>query len=376
MPLQLLPVAGDDEQAVVDRQPEPEAGDEVEREDRELGHLDHRAQQQQRPGHRDGADERRQQRGDEPAEDPEREQEQERERDQLRAEKVALDDLADLAAGDGGAAEQNARLALEPVEQPLGAVLARLGADRPEERDEVPPIERADERDRRLRAELPLDPGALCGLDAGDDADVRIHARPALEALRRLDALRGRVAEIRARARLHQPRDGAAQRPGERSERRSRGEDPPRPPEREGRDHAGSSASPADGAAGGALPPDEEGGGRARGAGRLAFLLRPHGLEHDEGHGRVVHAHAHAPEDERQHERTVRDVGDGDRRRPRRAPPPGIRSHHSASSSPQARTASAAATRSRSPSESLEWNGSASARSKAASAPGKAPRSR
>ncbi len=49
---ELLPIARDHEQRVVDREPQPEPGDEVDREHREVGQLDERPQAEQRRGDR------------------------------------------------------------------------------------------------------------------------------------------------------------------------------------------------------------------------------------------------------------------------------------------------------------------------------------
>ena len=81
---ELLAVARHDEQAPVDREPEPHPGDEVEREDRERRDAVASRRPRNESEDRERADERRQQRGDEAAEDPEREQDQQRERDRLR----------------------------------------------------------------------------------------------------------------------------------------------------------------------------------------------------------------------------------------------------------------------------------------------------
>ena len=80
-----LPPARDDEQRVVDREAEAEAGDEIEREDREGVHLDRDPEPEERERDRTGTDEGRQECRHEAAEDPEREQEDEREGDQLCA---------------------------------------------------------------------------------------------------------------------------------------------------------------------------------------------------------------------------------------------------------------------------------------------------
>ena len=121
---QLLPVARDDEEAPVDRQPEPEPGDEVERVDRERGHLARHAQAEQRARDGDEADERRQHRGDEAAEDQEREQEEERQRDQLGALHVGRDDLVHLLRDDRVAAEHDLRVVGERGPGAVGEAIA------------------------------------------------------------------------------------------------------------------------------------------------------------------------------------------------------------------------------------------------------------
>ena len=80
---QLLAVAGEDEEAVVDPHPDADAGDEVEREHRDRRERVGTPQQQQGHQDREAADDRRQHRRDEAAEEPEREQQEEREGEQL-----------------------------------------------------------------------------------------------------------------------------------------------------------------------------------------------------------------------------------------------------------------------------------------------------
>ena len=113
VPRRLLTPARDDEERVVDREAEPETGDEVEREDREGMHLDGDPQAEERERDRARADERRQKGGHEPAEDPEREQQDQREGDQLGAAEVALDGLRHLAGCDRAAAEEHLGVAGE-----------------------------------------------------------------------------------------------------------------------------------------------------------------------------------------------------------------------------------------------------------------------
>ena len=110
---QLLPVAGDDEQAVVDGEAEPERGGQVDGVDRDVGQRAHDVQRQERAEHGEHADEQRQRRGEETAEHEHEQQQRDRDGDALRSAEVALDRLgdvgehrlgpadADVQAGDG-----------------------------------------------------------------------------------------------------------------------------------------------------------------------------------------------------------------------------------------------------------------------------------
>ena len=119
----LLTPSRDDEERVVDREAEAEARDEVEREDGKRMHLDGDPEPEEREGDRAGADERRQERGDEAAEHPERQQQDERERDQLGPTQIALDRRGHLARSDRAAAEPHLRIVGECLEQPVGRLL-------------------------------------------------------------------------------------------------------------------------------------------------------------------------------------------------------------------------------------------------------------
>ena len=120
----LLAVARDDEQAVVDREAEPEPGDEVEREDRDRGQLARDAEHQEGADDREAADEQRQQRGDEAAEEQQREQEEDREGEQLGGAQVALDLVVDLLLGDApGRRRVTPGSSANSVGDPLGGVL-------------------------------------------------------------------------------------------------------------------------------------------------------------------------------------------------------------------------------------------------------------
>jgi len=96
MPSDLLAVAVDDEQAVVNRQAEAQPGDHVHREDRHRRHIAREAKNQERPQDREAAHEERKERGDEAPEEDQRQGEQDRKREHLRGSKVAFDLLVDL----------------------------------------------------------------------------------------------------------------------------------------------------------------------------------------------------------------------------------------------------------------------------------------
>ncbi len=106
---QLLAVARQHEQAVVDPEAEAHAGDEVDREDRQRRHrrVD---QPQTKEGEHDGkaADQQRQRGGDKSAEHPEGQQQQDREGQHLRALQVGRGGFVDLLEGDVAAAEAHA----------------------------------------------------------------------------------------------------------------------------------------------------------------------------------------------------------------------------------------------------------------------------
>jgi len=117
---QLLAVAGDDEQAVVDGQAEAERGGQVQRVGRDVGEGGQDAQHQQRAEDRDAADQQRQRARDDAAED-EREQDQgDRQGQRLGTPQVPFDLVGDLPVDLGGAAHGDAR------DRPVGVV---AGAD-------------------------------------------------------------------------------------------------------------------------------------------------------------------------------------------------------------------------------------------------------
>ena len=127
---ELLAVAREQQQAVVDREPEPCAGDEVESED---GDGDRRVREPQHGERRDdrehaGGD--RQERRDDAAEDPDAEQRAGAGTRSAPPEEVALGLPPDLLARDGGAADKPRRGALDPARGPAGvAAVPQVGGD-------------------------------------------------------------------------------------------------------------------------------------------------------------------------------------------------------------------------------------------------------
>jgi hypothetical protein len=128
-PRTLLAVAREQEQAPVDREPEREARDEVERVDRERGDRGELTQQEEADEDRDPARERGEQAGDEAAEEEEREQHDQRHGQQLGPAQIVLDRRRDLVVGDRVATERDRTVAGEGGEQPLAGVLLLLIAE-------------------------------------------------------------------------------------------------------------------------------------------------------------------------------------------------------------------------------------------------------
>jgi len=116
----LLAVAGDDEEAVVDRQSQPQRRGQVEGEDRDRAEFAGEAEDEEGADDRQAADHQRQDRGDEAAEEQQREQEEQGEGEHLGHFQVLFDLLVDLLLGHGGAADDDPR--------PGGELLGDLGA--------------------------------------------------------------------------------------------------------------------------------------------------------------------------------------------------------------------------------------------------------
>ena len=134
---ELLAEAGDEEERVVDRQPEAEPDHEVEREDRERVHLVDRRQREERAHHRGHPDHERQDRGA-AAEEEQRQQEQDGEREHLRAPEVLGDGVADLVLREDRAAEQDVLVLEALLEAGDDVVLLRLGVEGREQIGLVP----------------------------------------------------------------------------------------------------------------------------------------------------------------------------------------------------------------------------------------------
>ena len=135
---ELDPVAGEDEEAVVDRQPDAEPGDDLEREEVDVDDAGERVQQRQGERRsRSRAEDQRQRRRDRRAEDEEQQQQQDRRREQLDPPRVLLGLLADLVRGDRGAAGQRLGIGGERLARP-----ARRPRTRPAPGAENPTMQR------------------------------------------------------------------------------------------------------------------------------------------------------------------------------------------------------------------------------------------
>ena len=163
---QLLPVARHQQQAVVDGEAEPGAGDDVERVGRDGRDRVEHAQEQERREDRQPAHDERQQGRDDAAEDEQRDQEERRKGERLGAREVALHLVVDLHDRDRRAADGRARHLRQPPVDALGRLApallrdaaARVGGD-----DGLAPVAR-EERGReggedRLGAHERRDPG-------------------------------------------------------------------------------------------------------------------------------------------------------------------------------------------------------------------------
>ena len=248
---ELLPVPRDDEEAVVDREAEPEAGDEVCREDgqRREGVDDPQAEEGREDRH-EPAD-RRESRRNQAAEDEQRQHEEERKREELRAHEILLDLGGHLLVRDQPAAELDTGLMTERALDPLGHPSLLCGRDWLQrgghvgrapvaryERRAVRVVEADDVGDCRIAREAcrhaldarprGCDRHAAVRADEREHGRIRAVARRALELLPGSHAGRARIFEVRARRRQppgHRSADDCGERgPGERQQ-----QDLPRP---------------------------------------------------------------------------------------------------------------------------------------------------
>lgn len=153
---QLLPEAGDQEEAVVDRQPEAQAGDDVDREGVDVDDGGEGVEQQKRRQDREPADQHREQGRDEPPEDEEGEEQEERQGIELDPLQVVLRGLGELIHRDRGAADHDLGIIREaPLH--LGPDLGDVRDVRRDEAEDErhPPIDR-DQTRLGLRCDHPL----------------------------------------------------------------------------------------------------------------------------------------------------------------------------------------------------------------------------
>src|SRR5690606_23212954 len=122
VPAEFFAEAADHEEPVVDREPQPQEGGDVHREDRHVGHVRQGVQGRERAEDRQAADEQRQARRDEPAEDQYEQHHEEGQGDGLGARDVGGDAVVDGRRG----ADRPARPGGEPA-----AHAGQVVADRP-----------------------------------------------------------------------------------------------------------------------------------------------------------------------------------------------------------------------------------------------------
>src|SRR5439155_19489817 len=115
-PFDRIPVARDDEEAVIDRETQTDRDHEVEGVDREWRDRIRDAQPEEGSENRDNARPDRQQRRYDTAEDQEREQKEDREREHLRPGEILLDLIVDLLVRDVATSEEDGGIALEVVD--------------------------------------------------------------------------------------------------------------------------------------------------------------------------------------------------------------------------------------------------------------------
>jgi hypothetical protein len=108
--LELLAVAGDEQQAVVDRQPKPHRGGDVQREDGGVDELRHHQEGEEGAADRDHPHQQGDRGRDDSPEDDQQQQGQQREGDQLGPDQVGVDGVVDLVEAGGKAADGHLEL--------------------------------------------------------------------------------------------------------------------------------------------------------------------------------------------------------------------------------------------------------------------------
>ena len=178
--LHLLAIARQDEQRVVDREPQPEPDREVEREDRQRRQLVDDPQAEKGRHDRQQADEQRQQRGDRAAEDHERQQEEQGEGEELSLCEVGRDEVSDLGPRDLQSAGRDVREGVHRLIDALRVLVARtvLEEDADEARASVTRDERAARGSAAKRARELRD-GAVGPQHVDDPFELRLSGRSA-----------------------------------------------------------------------------------------------------------------------------------------------------------------------------------------------------
>ena len=123
--LELLAVARDEQQPVVDGQAEAQRGGDVQREQRRVHDARHHPQHEERAEHRDDPEQQRDRRRDDAAEDEQQQDREDREGDHLRPGEIVTRLVVDLVEADRETAHAHVERAV--ADPPLG-LLGRLAA--------------------------------------------------------------------------------------------------------------------------------------------------------------------------------------------------------------------------------------------------------
>ena len=148
---ELLAVAGHDEQAVVDRQSEPQHGGEVEGEDRDLGHAGDDPQEEHRADDRQAPDREGKSGGNQAPEHDDKQEKGDRERDRLGLDEIRFDvvlhlpvDLGEPADADVDRIGRTSELGRDDLDVLLDLVLVTGDATEHDRLAPVVALERGD----------------------------------------------------------------------------------------------------------------------------------------------------------------------------------------------------------------------------------------